>query len=145
MRTSVLPLVGGLLAVASASVLPIIKREPDDTTTTGASNRLVPYDLLHSRSSLGLGKRATDGQYTSMDPCQQAQLVWGSPSASGNVMVANMTLHATENQPLVSLEQFNDLTSSVDCNDDDGKLGVVFKDAASYKYALNKWSYINGM
>lgn len=53
-----------------------------------------------------------------------------------------MTLHAPDNLPVVMMEAFEDLTSSCDCNGDDGEMSLTFKSKIAYEFALKSWAYI---
>ena len=61
----------------------------------------------------------------------------------GQLLLANMTLYAQDGLPIVLMERFEGLTSSVDCKGDDGAMSLVFKSQAAYAYALTAWQYIN--
>lgn len=57
--------------------------------------------------------------------------------------MADMTLYAEDGLPIVLLERFDDLTSSVDCKGDDGAMSLTFKSEKAYDYAMTVWSKIN--
>ena len=59
------------------------------------------------------------------------------------MIVAELDLKAPSGLPIVAMETFDKLAPKVDCNADDGKLSLTFKDKNAYDYALGKWSYIN--
>ena len=54
-----------------------------------------------------------------------------------------MTLYAADGLLLVLMERFDSLTSSVDCNDDDGTMSLTFKSQDAFNYALQEWNYVN--
>lgn len=54
-----------------------------------------------------------------------------------------MTLYAADGLLLVLMERFDSLTSSVDCNDDDGTMSLTFKSQDAYNHALQEWNYVN--
>ena len=62
---------------------------------------------------------------------------------NGQLHFANMTLYAPDGLPIVLLERFEGLTSSVDCKGDDGAMSLTFNSKKAYKYALKIWGYIN--
>ena len=64
-------------------------------------------------------------------------------SDDGQLLFANITLYAPDGLPIVLMERFEGLTSSVDCKGDDGSMSLVFKSKAAYAYALKAWQYIN--
>ncbi|KAL8707777.1 MAG: hypothetical protein Q9220_007229 [cf. Caloplaca sp. 1 TL-2023] len=61
----------------------------------------------------------------------------------GQLLFANMTLHAPDGLPIVLMERFEGLTESVDCKGDDGGMSLTFTTSQAYQYALKIWSYIN--
>ena len=62
---------------------------------------------------------------------------------NGQLLFANMTLYASDRLPIVLMERFEGLTSSVDCNGTDGFMSLTFKSKAAYDYALRAWQYVN--
>lgn len=62
---------------------------------------------------------------------------------NGQLLFANMTLYASDGLPIVLMERFEGLTSSVDCNGADGSMSLTFKSKAAYDYALRAWQYVN--
>ena len=64
-------------------------------------------------------------------------------SEDGNFLVANMTLYAPNGMLMVLLEHFDHLTSSIDCQGDDGLMSLTFKSHRTYQYALRAWGFIN--
>ncbi len=44
---------------------------------------------------------------------------------------------------MVTMERFEGLTSSVDCNGDDGIVSLTFQSQNAYEFALQEWAYIN--
>lgn len=44
---------------------------------------------------------------------------------------------------MVMMERFEGLTSSVDCNGDDGMISMTFQSENAYRSALQEWAYIN--
>lgn len=54
-----------------------------------------------------------------------------------------MTLYAPNGMLMVLLEDFDHLTSSVDCQGDDGTMSLTFKSDQAYQYALQAWGFIN--
>ena len=57
--------------------------------------------------------------------------------------IANMTMYASDELPIVMMERFEGLTSAVDCQGDDGMLSLKFKSEEAYVKALAEWKYIN--
>ncbi|KAL9011588.1 MAG: hypothetical protein Q9173_003576 [Seirophora scorigena] len=65
------------------------------------------------------------------------------PTDDGQLLIANMTLYAPDGLPIVLMERFESLTSTVDCKGDDGAMSLTFKSKQAYDYALKTWQYIN--
>ncbi|KAI4199072.1 MAG: hypothetical protein LQ348_001939 [Seirophora lacunosa] len=65
------------------------------------------------------------------------------PIDDGQLLFANMTLYAPDGLPIVLMERFESLTSTVDCKGDDGAMSLTFKSKQAYNYALKTWQYIN--
>ena len=61
---------------------------------------------------------------------------------TGKGLLAHLTLFAANGMRIVNMEAFEDFTTAVDCNDDDGKMSLTFKPEA-YATALKVWSTIN--
>ena len=57
--------------------------------------------------------------------------------------MADMTLYAPQGLQIVTMERFEPLTSSVECNADDHTMSLTFKSKEAYDHALKKWSFIN--
>lgn len=55
----------------------------------------------------------------------------------------NMTLSAPDGSALVAMERFEDLTSAIDCQGEDGELSVTWKSKEAFDYALKTWKFIN--
>ena len=62
---------------------------------------------------------------------------------NGDLLLANMTLSAPDGMLTLMLELFDNLTSAIDCQGDDGSLSLTFNSQEAYDYALQTWSYIN--
>lgn len=54
-----------------------------------------------------------------------------------------MTLYAPDGLQMVMMERFEPLTSSVDCEGDDGTMSLTFKSPDAFRHALETWSFIN--
>ena len=59
------------------------------------------------------------------------------------MVLANMTLYASDGLQIVMMERFEGLTSAVDCRGDDGAMSLTFKSADAFNYALKTWAWIN--
>ena len=62
---------------------------------------------------------------------------------NGGLLFANMTLHAPNGMLMVLLEYFDHLTSTIDCQGDDGQMSLTFNSQNAFQYALQAWGYIN--
>ncbi|WEW60999.1 hypothetical protein PRK78_006488 [Emydomyces testavorans] len=82
-------------------------------------------------------------EFSSFKPLQDANMLFGGLAEPGKLFLANMTLYAPENLPIVMMEAFEGLTSAVDCMGDDGEMSLTFKSKMAYEHALRMWSYIN--
>lgn len=81
--------------------------------------------------------------FSRLDLVSQAELIFGTPSDNGNMLLANMVLYAPDGQQIVMMENFEGLTSAVDCNGDDGSMSLTFKSKDAFNAAIEKWSVIN--
>ena len=54
-----------------------------------------------------------------------------------------MILHAPDGLPIVSLERFEELNVSVDCQGDEGTLALTFGTKEAFDYAKEQWDYVN--
>ena len=54
-----------------------------------------------------------------------------------------MTLYAADGLLLILMERFDSLTSSVDCDGDDGTMSLTFDSQDAFNYALQEWNYVN--
>lgn len=61
---------------------------------------------------------------------------------NGELLLASMTLEASDGVDIVMMENFNDLTANVDCKGDDGILSMTFKSKEDFDQAVEKWSFV---
>ena len=54
-----------------------------------------------------------------------------------------MTLYASDGLEMVLMERFDGLMSSVECNDHDGIISLIFSSQDAFNHALQQWSFIN--
>lgn len=54
-----------------------------------------------------------------------------------------MNLYASNGLNIVTMENFEGLTKSVDCKGDDGTMSLTFKSQNAFDYALKTWDFIN--
>ena len=54
-----------------------------------------------------------------------------------------MTLYAPDGLEMVLMEEFDSLTSAVDCQGDDGTISLTFSSPGAFNYALQQWAHIN--
>ena len=54
-----------------------------------------------------------------------------------------MTLYAPDGLEMVLMEEFDSLTSAVDCQGDDGTISLTFSSPKAFNYALQQWAHIN--
>ena len=105
-------------------------------------NRLRPISISDYEAAIGLQRRSSE-DFSNLDLQTQSELIYGSPGDDGQLLLANMTLYAPDGLLMIMMERFEGLTSSVDCNGDDGTMSLTFNSLNTFKYALQSWSYIN--
>lgn len=52
-------------------------------------------------------------------------------------------LYAPTDLPIITMEDFEGLTSLVNCNADHGSIALTFHSEEAFKFALQEWAYIN--
>ena len=104
--------------------------------------RLLPVHLSHYEHITGVQRRSID-RHWDMEPQSQAQLVWGLQREEDSFTLANMTLRASPDLPIVLLERFDHMTDHVDCNGNDGEMSLTFESEFAFRKASNAWKYIN--
>ena len=57
----------------------------------------------------------------------------------GQILLANLTLHAQDGLPIVLLERLN---VSVGCRDEEGTLALTFGSTEAFEYAKEQWGYV---
>ena len=62
---------------------------------------------------------------------------------NGQLLLADMTLHASDGLDIVLMERFEGLTTRVDCKGDDGSMSLTFKSEQAFNQALKKWNFVN--
>lgn len=110
-------------------------------TSGEAALQLSPINV-RDWEERGFQRRKAD-DFSLLDPKTQQQLVYGRPGDDGQLLFANMTLHAPNGMDIVMMERFESLTNTVDCKGDDGSMSLTFKSEAAFTYALKTWSFIN--
>lgn len=106
------------------------------------SNRLRPISITNYEAAIGLQRRSSE-DFSDLDLQAQSELIHGSPGDNGQLLLANMTLYASDGLLMILMERFEGLTSSVDCKGDDGTMSLTFKSLNAFNYALQSWIYIN--
>lgn len=104
--------------------------------------QLSPINVRDWEELLGIQRRAAE-DFSHLNPTTQEQLIYGRPGDDGQLLLANMTLHAPNGMDIVMMERFESLTKSVDCKGDDGSMSLTFKSKAAFTHALKTWSFIN--
>lgn len=104
---------------------------PDDALV------LLPIHIRDFEAASGIERRSV-GDYSALNLRPHVPLVYGRDN-----LLANLTLYAPDGHQVVSLEEFDDLTESVDCKGDDGSLSLTLKSPEAYDYACKTWSFIN--
>lgn len=104
--------------------------------------QLSPINVRDWEELMGIQRRAAE-DFSHLNPTTQEQLIYGRPGDDGQLLLANMTLHAPNGMDIVMMERFESLTKSVDCKGDDGSMSLTFKSKAAFTHALKTWSFIN--
>jgi hypothetical protein len=140
MSFSRLSILSGLFALSAAAVVPttVVDSKVFHANSTKPPT-LQPIRVGSPNPSTG---DSPSPSLAPLAPAQHVHMVYAAPDKE-NVLLANMTLYADDSPLLVMMEDFDGLTSSVDCNDEDGFLGLTFKSKRAYDYALKKWDFIN--
>ncbi|EEP80208.1 predicted protein [Uncinocarpus reesii 1704] len=145
MRSLLFSAIVAALTAATAAVPfpgPIAAPNAEAFSEAESPNFLRPIKLSDLEPDNSLEAR-TFTDFTCFNPLQTANMLFGGIAGLGKLFLANMTIHAPDNLPIVMMEGFESLTSSVDCKGDDGEMSLTFKSKAAYEYALKSWAYIN--
>ncbi|KMU87975.1 hypothetical protein CIHG_05742 [Coccidioides immitis H538.4] len=145
MRSSFFSTIVAALAAATAAVPfpgPVAAPKGEAFIEASTPNFLRPIKLSDLEPQDNLNER-TLPDFSCFKPVQNANMLFGGLAGSGKLFLANMTLHASDNLPIVMMETFEDLTSAVDCKGDDGEMSLTFKSKAAYEFAITSWDYIN--
>lgn len=121
----------------SASPSPIVPRVPDSQGTI-----LRPIAIRDFEAAAGVQRRAAE-DFSNLNLQTQSQLIYGNSGADGKLVLANMTLYAPDGLEMVLMEEFDGLTSAVDCQGDDGTISLTFSSPNAFNYALQQWAHIN--
>ena len=103
---------------------------------------LKPIHVADFESSFGIQRRTAE-DFSDLNLKTQEQLVYGRPGEQGQLLLANMTLYGPGGLPIILMERFEGLTSTVDCKGDDGSMSLTFKTEAAFQHALKTWGFIN--
>ena len=106
--------------------------------------RLSPISVRNLEQLIGIQRRSAE-DFSHLHPKTQEQLIYGRPGDDGQLLLANMTLHAPNGMDIVLMERFESPTKSVDCNGDDGSMSLTFKSEAAFTHALKTWSFVNDL
>lgn len=61
-----------------------------------------------------------------------------------HVLEAHMTVMSTNDIKILFMEQFEHMTSSIECNDEDGEVSMTFIADEIANYAKKQWEWVNG-
>lgn len=103
---------------------------------------LHPIESRQYEAAFGIQRRSM-GWHLDLDPKSQVELFYGAGNDDGTLAIANMTLNAPSDLPIVLLERFESLTNYVDCNGDDGHMSLTFKSEDAFRRAVHAWSFAN--
>lgn len=105
---------------------------------------LYPIRLHNHETAPSLHRREPRKvELSQLDLQTQSQLIHGGQTAAGDLLLANMTLYAPNGLQMILMEEFDHLTSAVDCHGDDGTMSLTFNSKHAFEYALKTWRYIN--
>lgn len=120
-----------LIALALSLPAYCVPAIPDDALV------LSPIHIRDFEAASGIERRDL-GDYSALDPRSNVPLVYGH----GEIL-ANLTLYPPEGHQVVSLEEFDDLTSKVDCKGDDGEMSLTMRSPEAFEHACNRWDFVN--
>lgn len=98
---------------------------------------LKPVHIRDFETASGIQRRDV-GDYSALDLRANVPLAYG-----GEDVLANLTLYAPDGHQVVALEEFDDLTTNVDCKGDDGEMSLTMKSPEAFQQACNKWDFVN--
>lgn len=124
-------LISPLLALAFSLPAYCVPTIPDDALV------LRPVHIRDFEAASGIERRDIR-DYSALDLRAHVPLVYGRDE-----ILANLTLYAPDGFQIASMEEFDDLTSSVDCKGDDGEMSLTMRSPEAFDYACNKWNFVN--
>ncbi|RVD83754.1 uncharacterized protein DFL_005532 [Arthrobotrys flagrans] len=90
----------------------------------------------------GLKRRSDD--LSRLKPQDQVKMFYGRALSEAHLRIADMTVTKPDaNHPLILLENFDDLTDSITCTDEDSKIALKFKSKDAMDTAIKSWDWIN--
>ncbi|KAK6337556.1 hypothetical protein TWF730_002953 [Orbilia blumenaviensis] len=90
----------------------------------------------------GLKRRSND--FSRLKPQDQVKMFYGKALSDSHLRIADMTVTKPDaNHPLILLENFDDLTDSITCTDQDSKIALKFKSKDAMDTAIKSWDWIN--
>jgi hypothetical protein len=137
MRFTQIAAASGLVGLSTAgSIIPLSARNASPEPGFLKPININQFKNAHQR-------RQAEVDFSSLDPKQQAELLYGSPGADGQLVLANMVLKAPTGLPIVMMEKFEPLTNSVECNGEDNLMHLTWKTKEALDHAVAKWNYVN--
>ncbi len=95
---------------------------------------------LYAPDGLQVGSNSNSALLSLFEPVPTGFLLLVRPSLIHGLLLLILTHFVHQ---IILLEEFDDLTSVVDCKGEDGLMSLTFKDKAAFDYALKTWNYIN--
>ncbi|EGX45160.1 hypothetical protein AOL_s00173g261 [Orbilia oligospora ATCC 24927] len=90
----------------------------------------------------GLKRRSDD--LSRLKPQDEVKMFYGRALSEAHLRIADMTITKPDaNHPLILLENFDDLTESITCTDQDSKIALKFKSKNAMDTAIKSWDWIN--
>ncbi|KAK6506746.1 hypothetical protein TWF481_005206 [Arthrobotrys musiformis] len=128
-------LAAGLFSLPAQALL-----TKNNNVNLGRAERMLPTRAENLYPHLK--KRADD--LSKLDLQEEMQLTWTYPNKDGSMTVADMKLKKPKaDHPLLALESFDDLTTSIKCEDSNKKISVAFKSSEAMERAVENWDYVN--
>jgi hypothetical protein len=134
---------GGFITVIPAFHLPISRfanleapeRRQDASTSTTVLKPLKPTDF---QTAAGFSPAAQAVSSASVNPTAQTELAFGATLSDGTMLLSNMTLVAPNTKQIVTVENFEQMTSNVACTDTG--VSLTFTDSSMFTHAVASWN-----
>ncbi|KAK6530720.1 hypothetical protein TWF281_007559 [Arthrobotrys megalospora] len=131
-----------ILPVLSLGLISISQAAEWHVPIAAGSGHIGLVPIRQEQLIKGLKRRSDD--FSRLKPQDQVQMFYGKALSEEHVRLADMTVTKPDaNHPLILLENFDDLTDSITCSDEDSKLALKFKSKDAMDTAIKSWDWIN--